>query len=187
MNLSPDYICLINSEHRKWIDWNRNWTGRTAGVVRCYYYSNYIGRVLVRRVDLDLLGCPCLHSVVYLDHRLVQVRIKFDKSNVRMAGYWKFNISLLNGRDIRDQLLLIIQRKLTGTVFENKWWGHLKDTIYDKATNMAAKLLVGELHNASDRHIACVISPNERTLATDNSICQVFCNYFQKFSPGSLV
>lgn len=87
-------------------------------------YSNYVNRVLVRRVDLELLGCPCFH----LDHRLIQVHIKFDKANVRMAGYLKFNISLLNGKDIRDQLLLMIQRKLTGTVFGNKWCGHLKDT-----------------------------------------------------------
>lgn len=53
--------------------------------------------------------------------------------------------------------------------------------------NMAVKLLLVELHSASDRHIPCVISPNGRTLVTDKGICQVFCNYFQKFSPRSLV
>lgn len=39
------------------------WTDRDgSGTMPC---SNYIDRVLVKRVDLDLLDCPSLHNVLY--------------------------------------------------------------------------------------------------------------------------
>lgn len=52
------------------------------------------------------------HSIVYTNHKLVQVYIKLDKAKPRMAGFWKFNMSLLNVKDFQDQLLLIIQWEL---------------------------------------------------------------------------
>lgn len=38
--------------------------GSSASVLR----TSYIDRVLVRRVNLGLLGCPSHHTIVYLDH-----------------------------------------------------------------------------------------------------------------------
>lgn len=56
-------------------------------------------------------------------------RINLDKAKPRMAGYWKFNMSFLNVKDFRDQLLLIIQQELACSVFGDKLWVHLKDSI----------------------------------------------------------
>lgn len=36
-----------------------------------------------------LLVWPSFHSVFYVNHRLVRVRVKFDKLKVRMADDWK--------------------------------------------------------------------------------------------------
>lgn len=49
-----------------------------------------------------------------------------------------------------------------------------------EATNMATKLRAEELDSASDRHIACVISTDGRSMRTDEGICREFCYYFQK-------
>ena len=43
-----------------------------------------------------------------------------------LAGYWKFNTSLLEIRDFRERLETLIQRALMGVNTENKWWRSLK-------------------------------------------------------------
>lgn len=71
--------------------------------------SSYISQILVRRVDIELLGCPSFHNTVYMDRKHVWVHINSNRAKPRMAGYWKFNTSLLNMKDSWDQLLLITQ------------------------------------------------------------------------------
>lgn len=105
--------------------------------------TNYIDRVLVRRVDLGLLGCLSFHSIVYSDHRFFWVHLKLDKPRISTAGYWKFNTSLFEEKDFWDQLLLTLMRQSTGSVFENKWWDHLKATI---------RSFVAELDKQNKRH-----------------------------------
>lgn len=50
------------------------------------HYSN-ISWVLVRRVNLDLLGCPIFYRVVYLNHKLIQVYINLDKAKPNSTNY----------------------------------------------------------------------------------------------------
>lgn len=64
---------------------------------------NYIDRVLVRRVDPDLLYCLTLHFVDYSDLKLVCARMAL-KSRFRTAGNWKFNASLLDRKNFRIQI-----------------------------------------------------------------------------------
>lgn len=54
--------------------------------------------------------------------------VQTDKPKVRMAGFWKLNPSLFAGRDFQEQLLLKLQRELTGVgaMVGNKWWNILK-------------------------------------------------------------
>lgn len=99
----------FRNEHPKWVKWT--WTNR--GDLDRVQISRYIDRVLVRRVNL---GCPNFHSIIYSDHTLVRLRINLYKAKPKMAEYWKFNTSLLNVKDFRDQLLLTMQRELTGFV-----------------------------------------------------------------------
>lgn len=56
--------------------------------------SNYIDQVLIRRVGVQFLGCPRVHSIVYTDHKLVRVRINLGKAKPRMARFWKFRTSV---------------------------------------------------------------------------------------------
>ena len=57
-----------------------------------------------------------------------------------LAGYWKFNTSLLEIRDFRDRLESLIQRALVGAVTGNRWWGSLKHRIRDFATKYGRQL-----------------------------------------------
>lgn len=58
----------------------------------------------------------------------MRICINLDKAKLRMTGYWNFNTSLLNVKDFRGQLLLliIIARGLAGSVFGNKWGNTLR-------------------------------------------------------------
>ena len=64
----------------------------------------------------DFVTCPTFRYVAWTDHRLVRVSLRLANKH-RLAGYWKFNTSLL--------------RALVGAVTGNKWWGSLKHRIID--------------------------------------------------------
>lgn len=55
-------------------------------------------------------------------------------------GYWKFNMSLLDMKDFWEQLLLTINWELSGAMFENKWWDHLKITFRSFVANYSRQL-----------------------------------------------
>ena len=77
--------------------------------------GSYLDRVLARRADIDFVSCPTFHLIAWTDHKLVRVSVRLAK-RPSLAGYWKFNTSLLEIRDFRDRLESLIQRALVGAV-----------------------------------------------------------------------
>ena len=98
-----------------------------------------LDRVLVRRADIDFVSCPTFHLIAWTDHKLVRVSLRLA-NRPSLAGYWKFNTSLLEIRDFRDRLESLIQRALVGAVTGNRWWGSLKHRIRDFATKYGRQL-----------------------------------------------
>ena len=72
-----------------------------------------LDRVLVRRADSDFITCPTFHWLVPADRKLVRVSLKLA-NRPSLAGYWKFNTSLLEIRDTRERLETLIKRALVG-------------------------------------------------------------------------
>ena len=99
--------------------------------------GSYLDRVLVRRADIDFVSCPTFHLVAWIDHKLVRVSLQLANS---LAGYWKFNTSLLEIRDFRERLESLIKRALGGGVTGNRWWVSLKHRIRDFATKYGRQL-----------------------------------------------
>ena len=91
--------------------------------------GSYLDRVLVRRADIDFVSCPTFHLIAWTDHKLVRVGLRLA-NRPSLAGYWKFNTSLLEILDFRDRLESLIQRALVGAVIGNRWWVSLKYRIY---------------------------------------------------------
>ena len=77
--------------------------------------GSYLDRVLVRRADIDFVSCPTFHLIAWTDHKLIRVSLRLA-NRPSLAGYWKFNTSLLEIRDFRDGLESLIQRVLVGAV-----------------------------------------------------------------------
>lgn len=66
------------------------------------------------RVEVGLLGRSSFHSILYTDHKLVRLRVKLDKPQVRKAWYWKLNTSLFGERDFQEQLLVMFIAGIDG-------------------------------------------------------------------------
>ena len=79
------------------------------------------------------------HLIAWTDNKLVKVSLRLA-NRPSLAGYWKFNTSLLEIRDFRDRLESLIKRALVGTVTGNRWWGSLKHRIRDFATKYGWQL-----------------------------------------------
>ena len=101
--------------------------------------GSYLDRVLVRRADIDFVSCPTFHLVAWTDHELVRVSLRLA-NRISLAGYWKFNPSLLEIRDFRDRLESLIKRALVGAVTGNRWWVSLKHRIRNFATKYDRQL-----------------------------------------------
>ena len=101
--------------------------------------GSYLDRVLVRRADIDFLSFPTFHLIAWTDHKLVRVSLRLA-NRPSLAGYWKFNTSLLEIQDFRDWLESLIQRALVGVVTGNRWWVSLKYRIKDFATKYGQQL-----------------------------------------------
>ena len=101
--------------------------------------GSYLDRVLVRRADIDFVSCPTFHLIAWTDHKLIRVSLRLV-NRPSLAGYWKFNTSLLEIRDFRDRLESLIQRALVGAVTGNRWWASLKHRIRDFATKYGRQL-----------------------------------------------
>ena len=89
--------------------------------------------MLVRRADIDFVSCPTFHLVVWTDHKLVRISLRLA-NKPSLAGYWKFNTSLLELRDFWERLESLIKRALVGAVTGNRWWVSLKHRIRDFAS-----------------------------------------------------
>ena len=92
--------------------------------------GSYLDRVLVRRADIDFVSCPTFHLIAWTDHELVRVSLLLA-NRPSLAGYLKFNTSLLEIGDFRDRLESLIQWALVGAVTGNRWWVSLKYRIRD--------------------------------------------------------
>ena len=101
--------------------------------------GSYLDGVFVRRADIDFVSCPTFHLIAWTDHKLVRVSLRLA-NGPSLAGYWKFNTSLLEIRDFRDRLESLIKRALVGAVTGNRWWVSLKHRIRDFATKYGQQL-----------------------------------------------
>ena len=101
--------------------------------------GTYLDRVLARRADSDFISCPTFRLIAWTDHKLVRVSLQFA-NRPRLAGYWKFNTSLLEVQDFRDRLESLIKRALVGTVTGNRWRVSLKHMIRNFATKYGHQL-----------------------------------------------
>ena len=99
----------------------------------------YLDRVLVRRADIDFVSCPTFHLIAWTDPKLVRVSLRLA-NRPSLAGYWKFNTSLLEIRDFRDRLESLIQRALVGAVTGNRGWVSLKYRIRNFTTKYSRQL-----------------------------------------------
>ena len=95
--------------------------------------------MLVRRVDCDFVSCPTFHLIRLTNHKLVRVSLCLA-NRPSLAGYWKFNTSLLKIRDFQDRLESLIKQALVGAVTRNRWWVSLKHRIRDFAPKYGRQL-----------------------------------------------
>ena len=109
--------------------------------------GSYLDRVLVRRADIDFVSCLTFHLIAWTDHKLVRISLRLV-NRPSLAGYWKFNTSLLEIRDFRDRLESLIQRALVGAVTGNRWWVSLKYRIRDFATKYGQQLSLDKAKEA---------------------------------------
>ena len=124
--------------------------------------GSYLDRVLVRRADIDFVSCPTFHLIAWTDHKLVRVSLRLA-NRPSLAGYWKFNTSLLEIREFRERLESLIQRELVGAVTRNRWWGSLKHRIRDFATKYGRQLNLDrtkEAKSIDDRLSRAVVGGN---------------------------
>ena len=115
-------------DHPGWEMWT--WLDRSPSAK----VGSYLDRVLVRRADIDFVSCPTFHLIAWTDHKLIRVSLRLA-NRPSLAGYWKFNTSLLEIR-----LESLIQRALVGAVTGNRWWVALKHRIRDFATKYGRQL-----------------------------------------------
>ena len=90
--------------------------------------GSYLDRVSIRRADCDFVSCPTFHLVGRTDHKLVRVSLRLA-NRPSLAGYWKFNTTLLEIRNFRDLLESQIRRALVGAVTGNRWRVSVKHRI----------------------------------------------------------
>ena len=128
-----DLVDRFRLDHPGWEMWT--WLDRSPSAK----VGSYLDRVLVRRADLDFVSCPTFHLIAWTDHKLVRVSLRLA-NRPSLAGYWKFNTSLLEIRDFRDRLESLIKRALVGVVTGNMWWGSLKHRIRYFATKYGQQL-----------------------------------------------
>ena len=120
-------------DHPGWEMWTLLDRSASAKVV------SYLDRVLVRRAYIDFVSCPTFHLIAWTDHKLIRVSLRLA-NRPSLAGYWKFNTSLLEIRDFRDRLESLIHRALVGAVTGNRWWVSLKHRIRDFAPKYGRQL-----------------------------------------------
>ena len=77
--------------------------------------------------------------MIALTDLLVRVRPRLA-NRLSLAGYWKFNTSLMEIRDFRDRLESLIKRAFVGAVTRNRWWVSLKHRIRDSGTKYGRQL-----------------------------------------------
>ena len=85
--------------------------------------------------------------IAWTDHKLVRVSLRLV-NRPSLAGYWKFNTSLLEIWDFRDRLESLIQRALVGAVTGNRWWVSLKYRIRDFTTKYGQQLSLDKAKEA---------------------------------------
>ena len=94
-----DRFCLDHPRRKicAWLD--------TSSSVRA---RSNLYKVFVRRADTNSVTCPTFHHVAWTDNRLVRVSLRLA-NGPSLAGYGKFNTSLLEIRDSRYQFESLVQ------------------------------------------------------------------------------
>ena len=129
--------------------------------------GSYLDRVLVRRADIDFVICPTFHLIAWTGHKLVRVSLRLA-NRPSLAGYWKFNTSLLEIQDFWERLKSLIKLALVGAVTGNRWWVSLKRRIRDFATKYGRQLNLDRTKEAKsiDDRLSRVVAerglPNRR-------------------------
>ena len=65
------------------------------------------------KLQLNFVSCPTFHFLGLTDNKLVRVSLRLANRH-SLAGYWKFNTSLLEIRDFRNWRESLIKRVLVG-------------------------------------------------------------------------
>ena len=99
-----DWFCLDHPGQEMW-----TWLDSSPSAK----VGSYLDRVLVRRADSDFVSCPALHLIAWTDRKPVSVSLRIA-NRPSLAGYWKFNTSLLEIRDFQDRLESLIKWALVG-------------------------------------------------------------------------
>ena len=133
-----DWFCLDHPGREMWTCLDSSPSAKVG---------SYLDRVLVRRADTDFVSCPTFHLIAWTDHKLVRVSLRLANWP-SLAGYWKFNTSLLEIRDFWNRLEPLIQRALVGAVTVNRWWVSLKHRIRDFATKYGRQLILDRTKEA---------------------------------------
>ena len=79
-----DLVDKFRVSHPNKLEWT--WNSRGAEAL----LSSYLDRVSVKRVDLDLLGCPSFEAYKNSDHYILSVSIRLDKD------VWILEIQLIS-------------------------------------------------------------------------------------------
>ena len=85
--------------------------------------------------------------IAWTDHKLVRVSLRLA-NRPSQAGYWKFNISLLEIQDFLDRLESQIKRALVEAVTGNRWWTALKYRIRGFPTKYSRQLNLDRIKKA---------------------------------------
>ena len=104
--------------------------------------------MLFRRADSDFVTCPTFHWIGQTDPKLVRASLQLA-NRPSLAGYWKFNPSLLEIGDFWERLETLILRALVGAVTGNKLWGYLKYRIRDFAIKYDRQLKLNKTKKAT--------------------------------------
>ena len=98
------------------------WITGDLDVVRRFvlWPDSVLSEQSVRRADSDFVTSPTFYWIEQSDHKIVRVCLRLA-STTRLAGYRKFNTSLLEIGDFRERLETLIKLALVEAVTGNEW------------------------------------------------------------------
>ena len=92
------------------------------------------------RVEQVYFDGPSFEPYEDSNNKVFRVFIRLDKAKRRMSNYWKFNSSLLDEKDFRNQLELILKWELLVDICGNSCWANNKDNFRTFAADYSRRL-----------------------------------------------